>query len=306
MWVPLWYNTVVQTFAGSLHKHRKTKNQERAKIMNILFCGDSNITDGVLISTLSILRSVSSPLSVYILTAHCENENRVFKAIPPEFGDTLDGLLKRTNPESRAEIIDITELFRENLPAANMNTRFTPCCMIRLYADLVEKLPDKILYIDNDVVCRSDFSDFYNQDMGDYELAGVLDRYGKWFFRCGSFSMNYLNSGVLLMNLKKIRETGLFRECRKRCRDKRMFMPDQTAINKLASAKKIIPRRFNEQKKIKNDTVFQHFTTKFRFWPFVHTVTVKPWQIDKMHDVLGIYEYDDLLEEYQNLKTEDL
>lgn len=273
--------------------------------MNILFCGDSNITDGVLISTLSILRSVNSPLSIYILTAHCENESRVFSPVEPSFGEMLERVVKRANPENRVKVIDITELFRQHLPEANMNTRFTPCCMLRLYADLVPELPDKVLYIDNDVVCRRDFSDFYNQDMGDYELAGALDRYGKWFLRCGALSMNYLNSGVLLMNLKKIRETALFDECRRRCRVKKMFMPDQTAINKLSSSKKIVSRRYNEQKKIKNDTVFQHFTTKFRFWPWVHTVTVKPWQIDKMHSVLGIYEYDDILNEYQDLKISE-
>ena len=29
------------------------------------------------------------------------------------------------------------------------------------------------------------------------------------------------------------------------------------------------------------------------------TVTVKPWQPDRMHEVLKLYEYDDLLEEFR-------
>ncbi len=35
-----------------------------------------------------------------------------------------------------------------------MKTRFTPCCMLRLFADEILELPDKILYLDNDVICR--------------------------------------------------------------------------------------------------------------------------------------------------------
>jgi len=42
----------------------------------------------------------------------------------------------------------------------------------------------------------------------------------------------------------------------------------------------------------------QHFTTSFRFFPWIHTVTVKPWQVDMVHKKLKLFEYDDLLNEY--------
>ena len=75
-------------------------------------------------------------------------------------------------------------------------------------------------------------------------------------------------------------------------------MPDQSALNKLASAKKIMPRKYNEQRILKEDTVLQHFTTTFRFFPWIHTVSVKPWEKEKMHSILKLYEYDELLEQY--------
>lgn len=34
-----------------------------------------------------------------------------------------------------------------------MGTRFTPCCMLRLYADRIPELPDRLLYLDTDVLC---------------------------------------------------------------------------------------------------------------------------------------------------------
>ena len=132
-------------------------------------------------------------------------------------------------------------------------------------------------------------------------LCGVLDYYGRWFFQKKAFKFDYVNSGVLLLNLSKIRETGLFDKSREMCQNKKMFMPDQSSINKLAVAKKIEPRKYNEQRKLHEDTVFQHFTTSFRAFPILHPITVKPWDIERLHKKLKIFEYDDILEEYKKI-----
>lgn len=128
---------------------------------------------------------------------------------------------------------------------------------------------------------------------------GTLDYYGKWFFKNKKIKFNYINSGVLLLNLKKIRETGLFKNARKMCTNKKMFMPDQSSLNKLAVNKKIEKRKYNEQRRLHKNTVFQHFTTSFRLFPIFHKVTIKPWDIDKVHKGLKIFEYDDILERIQ-------
>ena len=82
-----------------------------------------------------------------------------------------------------------------------------------------------------------------------------------------------------------------------------MFMPDQTALNKLASGKKICDRRFNEQRRTKTETVFRHFSTTFRFFPRFRTVTVKPWDTERVHSVLSIHEFDGILNEYLKMKS---
>lgn len=68
--------------------------------------------------------------------------------------------------------------------------------------------------------------------------------------------------------MKKIRETELFKKAREMCQNKKMFMPDQSSLNKLSVGKKIEKRKYNEQRRLKKDTVFQHFTTSFRLLPF--------------------------------------
>lgn len=269
--------------------------------MNILYCGDKNIEDGLLISILSLLRTVNEPLHIYVMTLRLKTAEKDYLPVSDRAIAFLNEYAQSANTANFVQKIDATDLFLQQEPLANMETRFTPCCMLRLFADLVPELPEKILYLDNDVVCRKDCQSFYHEDIGDYELAGVLDHYGKWLFHQSFGRMDYMNSGVLLLNLKKIKETGLFQKCRKMCREKTMFMPDQSAINALVSAKKLLPRKYNEQRKMRQNTVFQHFTTSFRFFPWLRALTVKPWQIERVQQELKLHEYDDLLNEYVRL-----
>lgn len=267
--------------------------------MNLLYCGDENIADGLFISILSLLKNIKENLKIYILTINLKDENYNIKGISDYTINFLDGKVKEVSNNNFVKKIDITEIFKKEVPNINMETRFTPCCMLRLFADEIKEIPDKILYFDNDVVVRKDFTqDFYNLDINDYEMVGILDYYGKWFFKNNFLKFDYLNSGVLLLNVEKIRKTGLFKKARKMCQEKKMFMPDQSALNKLCKYKKIMPRKYNEQRKLKKDTIIQHFTTSFRFFPWIRTVTIKPWQIDKMHNDLKNFEYDDILSQY--------
>lgn len=272
--------------------------------MNILYCGDRNIEDGLILSILSLLKNIKEELKIYVLTANIETEEKNFVEISDELIDYINKYIKKNNVKNEIKKIDITNLYLNELPISNMKTRFTPCCMFRLFADEIEELPNKILYLDTDVLCRKDCSEFYNQDISNYEFVGTLDYYGRWFFRNNLLKMDYINSGVLLINLEKVKETKLFKKCREMCQKKEMFMPDQSALNKLGKQKKIEKRKFNEQRKIHKNTVLQHFTTSFRLFPWLHTLTVKPWQIDEMHKKLKITEYDDILEEYIKIKKD--
>lgn len=270
--------------------------------MNILYCGDKNIIDGLIISILSLLKNTNEILNIYVLTASIKLEEKEYKAISSEEINILDKILKEKNSNNFVKVIDITKKFAKEVPLKNIKTRFTPCCMLRLFADEIPELPkDRILYLDNDVICRKDCSDFYNQNIDDTELVGVLDYYGKWFFKKKNLKFDYINSGVLLLNINKIKETKLFEKARKMCIEKKMFMPDQSALNKLSVKKRILPRKYNEQRRLKKDTVIQHFTTSFRIFPVFHSVTIKPWNIENVHKKLKIFEYDDLFEEYEEI-----
>ena len=140
--------------------------------MNVLYCGDRNIESGLIISILSLLKNAKTNLSVYVLTINSKEWN--IDGVTDKCIDVLDNKMKLINKENSIKKFDITEIFEKELPAKNMKTRFTPCCMLRLFADEIPELPDKILYLDNDVICRKDCQEFYNQDMEKYEIARVF------------------------------------------------------------------------------------------------------------------------------------
>lgn len=70
---------------------------------------------------------------------------------------------------------------------------------------------DKILYIDCDTICLGDLEELYNQNIEDYYAAVVKDLTAVNVYeehkRLGTRS--YFNSGVMLLNLKKLREENI-------------------------------------------------------------------------------------------------
>ena len=141
-------------------------------MMNVLYCGDKNIEDGLIISVLSLLKNVDENLNIYVLKINSKEWN--IEGVTDECIEVINSKMKKINKENWIKKIDITEIFEKEVPAKNMKTRFTPCCMLRLFADEIEELPDRILYLDNDVICRKDCKDFYNQNMDNYELARFI------------------------------------------------------------------------------------------------------------------------------------
>lgn len=290
--------------------------------MNILYCGDKGIARGALVSILSILKYNDSELHFYILTINYEDT----VAFTEKSAKFLDKLVKKTNPKSFVKLIDATEVFVNNLPKKNMGSYFTPCSMLRLYIDKVPEIAklDRVLYLDYDVVCRDDLTEFYNTDLDGIEAAGVLDIYGRRWYKYHGLLKNkndaavvdmreekdfsflkqdYMNSGVLLFNMPECIKTKMFERAAALCAKKWMMLADQAALNKMIDKRKLMPRKYNEQgERPRNDTVLHHFSNNFKFFPYFRVQKVKPFDIERVHSVLKITEYDDILEEYNKLK----
>ena len=265
----------------------------------VLLCGNAKVFDGMVICTLSIVKYHPGPIDLFLFTMDLRERDSAFAPVTEEQRDLLSDILRKTNPQSRVRLVDCKPYYLETLAnAPNQNTQYTPYSFLRLYADRIPEMPPKLIYLDTDTILCADIADLFAIDLGRAEFGGARDYYG-----CRFFGVNYLNSGVLLLNLPRIRETGLFRRALDLCARKKVFLADQTAINRLAKRKQVLPRRFNEQHRRRADTIVRHFSMAILWFPRFRTRNIKPWQIDEMHNTLGITEFDDILAEWQALTT---
>ena len=103
--------------------------------------------------------------------------------------------------------------------------------------------------------------------------------------------------------MTEIRKTGLFKKVRHKMQTKKMFFPDQTALNKLAVLKRIAPRRFFVLFRLLPVPVFLLFSSFIRFFPYFLLLSVDPWGVVRVLSVLHLHEYDDLLTTYLKVKN---
>ena len=65
-----------------------------------------------------------------------------------------------------------------------------------------------------------------------------------------------------------------------------------------------MPRKYNEQgERPRENTVLHHFSNNFKFFPYFKVQKVKPFEVEKIHRVLKIDEYDDILDKYKELEV---
>ena len=267
---------------------------------NLMFCVNNKVMDGLIISLLSIAKHTNEVLNVYVVTMDLTNINENYAPISKEQIEVLDKIVKSKNPESKVELVDATKLYiDEFLKAVNKHTHYTPYIFLRLLSDKMKELPDKILYLDCDIVCYKDIKEIFDIDIENYEIGVATDYIGR-----NVISKKYINSGVLLLNLKKIKETGSFEKARNIVKKVPMLMPDQTALYRACKEKLLLPDKCNEQKERKDDTIIRHFSMQVRIFPYFRFVKIKPWNIDRVHNEYKIFDYEDILKEYLKIKDE--
>ncbi len=267
------------------------------KTIPICYTGNKKIFGGIFLSALSVMQHTDAPLEIILLSMDLRDLDSSFIPFSEEQRALFEKTLKKKNPESSVRIIDVTDLqkrYFEN--GKNNKNSYTPYASIRLFLDLLD-VPDKVIYMDADVMCLSDIREYYEIDLGTAEFAATLDVVGKnWLGR------TYCNSGIMLLNMPRIRETGLFEKSRGRVNSKWMMMPDQSALNKSSTEKMILPYRFNEQRDIKPDTVFKHFCKGFPLnCPFLPAYNYKQWHRGVIQDKLGIHAFDDVYTLYDEI-----
>lgn len=268
-------------------------------MINILLCGNEKIFDGILCELISIIRRTDESIRCFVFTADVSRIKPEYVPITDEEIEFLNKVVKKKNSNNEVIKKDVSKLYEEEfLNSPNESAYCTPYTLLRLLADRVEGIPDKLLYLDIDMMVANDLNKLYSIDVENFEYAAVKEKYGCWLIR-----PDYINAGMLLFNMKKARETKLLEKARERIKKKKMLFADQDAIFWSTTSKKIIPRIYNEQSKFnKKDTVVCHFCKRLMFRPYPHTENIKQWHIEKVHKILRCHTFDEDLLEYLEYK----
>ena len=99
-----------------------------------------------------------------------------------------------------------------------------------------------------------------------------------------------------------MRETGLLVRARELIRKKKLTFADQSAIIRSTTKKKMLPQKFNDQKFLHKHTVVRHFSKRLFWLPYPHTANIKQWHVDKVRKIFKYTQFDDILDEYLELK----
>ena len=267
-------------------------------MINLLYCGNDKAFDGLLISLLSASKNTKESIRTFILTMDLSEVNSKYKPLTENHRKYLEDMLKEQNTDSSVTLIDITDIYKSSmLNSKNLKNHFTPYAQLRLFADMIPEIPYKIIYLDIDTIVNGDLNELFKINITNYELACVDDLYNwlnpyRWKVR------HYFNSGVLLLNMKEIKKTKLFKKSRELVANKKMISPDQDALNFSVQKKLILPERFNAKDKYYKDIVVHHFCNVRKKHHFFYRV--KPWMVDLVKEKMTAY--NDLLDEYLERK----
>ncbi len=199
------------------------------------------------------------------------------------------------------EFVDLNEYLETIKDKLHTRDYYSKTTYYRLFIAELYPEYDKALYLDSDIVIKSDIANLYNIDIEDNLLGAVTDEviqsqkvfkdYVEKVIGVAQ-STNYFNAGVLVMNLKELRKTKF--------QEKFIYLlgtvkyalvQDEDYLNRICKGNvKLIDKTWNKMP-IGGETVKREDINIIHY-----TLTSKPWHFD------GIL-YEEEFWEYAN-KTE--
>ena len=214
--------------------------------MNIVLASDDNYVPLLTISIVSLLENNYKDfdeINVFILNDGITNQNiEKIKNILNKYNCNIS-FIKTKDIEHLN--LNIVSLERDNIASFTTYSRL-------FIGSLIPDNIDKIIYIDCDILNVYSLKQLWEEDISDYYCAAVLDCCNTTIQEMLGISEedNYINAGMLYINLKKWREDNVeekFIEFMMNNQN-RFYQHDQGIINNVFKGKiKIISPRYNLQ-----------------------------------------------------------
>ena len=210
---------------------------------NILCCPDNNYIPycGIMLTSL-FENNRDINFTVYIIAAKLKKTNK----------ELLEKLCCIYN--NCISFIDIENNDLGNCPV-RQGDHVSIAAYYRIFApQLLPQNIDKILYLDGDIIINASINNLYNTNIDNYAFGAVIDEDylgEKKYTRLEiPFNKSYINSGVLLINLKYWREYNLVDKCLVYTKNnlERIVLHDQDVLNAVLFDKiKLLPITYNFQ-----------------------------------------------------------
>jgi len=169
--------------------------------------------------------------------------------------------------DCRIQFINVSSLSEYITPQSpNYNTKYTKLSYLRCYFSKVLDC-DKVIYIDSDAIVVDNIEELW--DLKVDTIAGIKEP-GEWSKHLGIPDMdnNYINSGVLVMNLKNIREQHFDDQMIGLLNTNKYCYPDQDVINIVFKDKTYLSNIYNstETTGFRDDAKIIHYIRERKGW----------------------------------------
>jgi len=188
------------------------------------------------------------------------------------------------------EYINMSKIYPKYIKTdINVDTRFTKYTLYRLILpELINE--DKILYIDSDTIVNNNLLELYNIQMRQNLIAGVEDIGLQKSHKSNiglSKNSKYINAGICLMNLKKIKQLKLYKKWIKMCNETFYNAHDQDILNITCQGKiKYVDNKYNV-------SLSTGLLIKIKNIIIAHYAGDKPWKYNNCNNYIlwAKYEY---------------
>lgn len=142
---------------------------------------------------------------------------------------------------------------------------------------------DKIIYLDSDIVVTDNLTNLWNYNVENYYFAAVEDKYSELMGCHANLPEGeiYINSGVMLMNLKKFRCDNLEEIIFKKLREPENTYSDQDVLNDICRNKILhLPLKYNLMLTRDDPNSFPARKEEYRKSinsPVIMHYSIKPW-----------------------------
>lgn len=259
--------------------------------MDIVFICDEEYAIPTAVAIKSIEETNNGKKSIYIVSPSLKEETKLF----------LKSL------ENNSTSINVLIYKKEVKEFAIQGLHVSPAAIIKFDLPHIFRNKNKILYLDSDILVRGDITPLFSIDIENNYAAVVKDFKPLTYkpsqlVKLNVFHTAYFNSGVMLLNLEKLRKDGIRDKLYKYRASGINYFMDQDALNVIfAENVKYLDLKWNTisstvgafnkdelaeyynlgQIKSKSDIYDQaiiiHLTTKYKPWKFINVPYSSEW-----------------------------